>query len=132
MIPIFHKSYNSFNVHLNTCNFSGSFKFLCRQLFFPFVKARMINSAEQLDAESPCWGKPLSAKIWSPGHWNVLLIKPDFLTIYVLVARPPKLVPQVGYKKWNTWLYCVFCNSSKLVLGLSGLQVCQWISQNNQ
>ena len=98
--------------------------------FLPFVNAGMINSAEHLDAKSPCSGKLLSDEIWSPGQWNLLLIKPGFPTMYVSVAGPPhpfemKLIAQEGYKKWDIWLYCLFCNSDHLVLGLSGLQVCQ-------
>ena len=136
MIPIFHKSYNSFSVYLNTCNFSGSFNFLCGELFLLFRKGW--NS-------KPGWTPwckivlqwKTSAKIWSPGQWNLLLIKQKFLTICVSSMTTPSIWQETDCPKWGTRneiLDCTvfFCNSSKLVLEISGLWICQWISQNNQ
>ena len=110
MIPIFHKSYNSFSVYLNTWNFSSSFNFLCGQLFLLFRK----GWNNKLGWTPWCkivlqW--KTSAKIWSPGQWNLLLIKWKFLTIYVSVAWPPhpfdkKLIAPSGLQEMNEILDC--------------------------
>ena len=48
--------------------------------FFPLVKAGMISSAEHNVAKSSTKVKPLSAKILSPGIWNIGEMNPDSLT----------------------------------------------------
>ena len=101
MIPIFHKSYNSFSVYLNTCNFSGSFNFLCGELFLLFRK----GWNNKLGWTPWCkivlqW--KTSAKIWSPGQWNLLLIKQKFLTICVSSMTTPSIWQEIDCPKWGT------------------------------
>ena len=55
-----------------------------------------------------------------------------FFYLWLVLTDHGLLFRSLGYKKWDTWLYFIFCNASKLVLLLSRLQACQWISQNNQ